>query len=316
MASWSTLPAEIKLQIWGDVAKDPRTPSGNNVNGGGVKIRCAGYSLVSREWHSFGVFTRKIFSRLTITQHDFDMLRSLDHGQHKFIKYLWLRIELQKYTWYVKCQHCFYILLHLPLLLYFFAPFFFFSTWLTLLDSDHCTEPEDAQWHGTNTVIVEQAIKDFFGIISAWSDSQGGVPEDVTLEISIHSPSDREHHFKPFDFDAVPVPELPSCDTATAPASGPSVDTSHPIWQAGANSVRRLFGRSALDARWDGPLLPAYFITGFVIRRQTRRRLSPLAACCILQALPNLQIVSVEFWREFTKVEQDMADSGKCSTSQ
>jgi hypothetical protein len=178
---------------------------------------------------------------------------------------------------------------------------------------------ENAEEHGKNIDIVQEVIEQFFLVLRACAIpiDTGGMPEDVTLEISIHSPSDRGHYFKPFDFDAVPitVPELPSSDTAPVSDTS-SFDTYHDLSHAGAGPVRRLFGRSALDVRWDEPLLPVNFITGLVVRRQTRRRLTPLGACRILQALPNLQTVSVEFWREWTQFEQDMADPGEHSTSQ
>ena len=271
----------MKLSIWEDVADDPRTEWGANINHGGIKKRLSPYCLVSREWHEF--FASRLFRRLTVSKElEFSQLRQLGFNQKKFVKHIWLRIDLATYP----CE----------------------LSWAA----------EDAVWHGKNIGIVERTLEKFFDemawygswLIDEPDESYGG----MTLEISIHSPSDREHCFRGFyDFDAEP-------NLAPSWPLGPCfVAAGHPVGAAQYNQqdaivpYLRLFGYSALDARMNRRLFVLRFITRLVVRRQTRRRLTPPAACLILKALPNLEEVAVEFWREFSVFEQARADCGEDS---
>jgi hypothetical protein len=195
-------------------------------------------------------------------------------------------------------------------------------------DCGQCHEEEDAVWHGRNTALTEKAIVDFFYVIYDLETKaiyNGAALANVILEISIHSPSDEMHYFKSYDFNVTsdaktdqfaalfnglnPVPTPPPHNP---PQVVPHADTPHRELEPGEiGPIRRLFGRSAMDVRFAVPLAPLNCITRFVVRRQTRRRLNAIGMCRILAALPDLQAVDVELWREWTALEQQMADQGK-----
>ncbi|KAK4101942.1 hypothetical protein N658DRAFT_495881 [Parathielavia hyrcaniae] len=144
------------------VAEDPRTGPGRNVNNGGVKMRLTGYCLVRWEWHEF--FASKIFHKKTVTQHEVGHLGGLCHWQLKYLKHLWLRVQLPRY------------------------------------DCGQGNDLELAKEHGNSTEWLEGAFEDLFVQLGVLLNPHRiGVSEGVTLEISINSPSDREHHFKQFD---------------------------------------------------------------------------------------------------------------------
>lgn len=272
------MPAELRLSIWEYVADDPKTEWGANISHGGVKRRLSTYCLVAREWHEF--FASRLFRKLTVSKDlEFMQLRQLSFNQKKFIKHIWLRIDLAMYPY------------------------------------EQCWETEGAVWHGTNIGIAAATLVEFFcqmawhgsWLVSEPDESSGG----MTLEISIHSPSDRQHHFRNlYDFDAEPDPTRPwlsdPFDAPDCPFGGAQYDRENAIVP-----FLRLFGHSALDVQLNGRLPVLRFITRLVVRRQTRRRLTPPAACLILKALPNLEEVAVEFWREFSVFEQARADHGQ-----
>jgi hypothetical protein len=195
-------------------------------------------------------------------------------------------------------------------------------------DCGQCHEEEDAVWHGRNTALTEKAIADFFGVIfdlEIKAICNGAALANVMLEISIHSPSDEMHYFQSYDFNVTsdakidhfaalfnglnPVPAPPP---HSPPQVVPHADTPHRKLEHGEiGPIRRLFGRSAMDVRFAFPLAPLNCITRFVVRRQTRRRLSAIGMCYILGALPDLEAVDIELWREWTILEQQMADQGQ-----
>ncbi|KAK3900367.1 hypothetical protein C8A05DRAFT_17314, partial [Staphylotrichum tortipilum] len=234
------------------------------------------YSLVSWEWHDF--FAGKLFERLTVTPGpDFARLPVLAHGQGARVKHLWLRIPLAPYT----------------------------CNW--------CRSPEDARWHGQNIDTVQATIDRFLTRLLYWS-WRAGFPTHATLEISIHSPSDRLHGYGHYDMDAVPEGlgrALPSegSDTVDPAAQHTlSMYQTTPVNRLGA--TWRLYGRTAMDLRYQGELTKADFITRLLIRRQTRRRLTPASTCQLLAALPNLEELALEFWREPTALDQQATDTG------
>lgn len=275
--------------VWEHVATNPRQAWGCNLNGGGFKKRLAGYASVSREWNEF--FASKMFRKLTVNQLDLSALSTLLPGHRKFVKHIWLRVMLYQY------------------------------------DCNQCHEKEDAVCHGKNTDATEDAIEHLFFIMDEWclGERDGLIPTDVTLEISIHSPSDKLHYFQVYDFDVTPdddarefasvsngLGSVPMCLPDDPLQRAFRVDTPHRHINYGdIGPICRLFGRSAIDARFEAPLIPIPFITRFMVRRQTRRRLNGPAMRCILAALPNLQAVAVEFWREWTAYEQQSADHGE-----
>jgi hypothetical protein len=131
----------------------------------------------------------------------------------------------------------------------------------------------------------------------------------VTLELSIHSPGDY-NHFQHYGFDADPDPE------SVGDTMQPIHDPAHGYEEgtrrgAGLEQIRRLWGFNPIDINSYWPLGWIDFITGLVIRRQTRRHLTPQGLSRILKALPNLDTLAVEFWRGWTEWEQNLTDTGQ-----
>ncbi|KAL2195718.1 hypothetical protein P885DRAFT_39936, partial [Corynascus similis CBS 632.67] len=185
----------------------------------------------------------------------------------QWTKYIWLRIELDPY------------------------------------DCGDCCQPESNYTHGKNTDVTERAMLEFFQIMSWWSYNYYG--DGITLEISIHSPSDREHAFRSFDFDAVPNHESPEANL-----SHPAYDPGHdPSWARKAGAIRRLFGRGAMPVEFGCSLPTAEIISRLVVRRQTRRRMTPTGYAHIFSALKCLKSTAIEFWREWPALEQQNADN-------
>lgn len=132
----------------------------------------------------------------------------------------------------------------------------------------------------------------------------------VTLELSIHSPSDRCHQFKHYQFDSDAIRHPVYNDPAHGFVEG---GTSTPSM----NSIMRLYGSNPIDIGSASiqPLPTVDHITKLVIRRLNRRRLAPQGLARILRALPNLHTLHVETWREWTQWQCQLADVGKIYTS-
>lgn len=236
----------MQHHILGYVAEDPINGWGKNINRGGAKRRLASYAVVCSGWRAF--FEPRLFRKLTVTQRDFQQLRRLEPRAKQWTKYIWLRIELDPY------------------------------------DCGDCCQPESNYTHGKNTDVTERAMLEFFQIMSWWSYNYYG--DGITLEISIHSPSDREHAFRSFDFDAVPNHESPEANL-----SHPAYDPGHdPSWARKAGAIRRLFGRGAMPVEFGCSLPTAEIISRLVVRRQTRRRMTPTGYARTLNANSYLML--------------------------
>ncbi|KAL2184868.1 hypothetical protein L209DRAFT_405506 [Thermothelomyces heterothallicus CBS 203.75] len=142
-----------------------------------------------------------------------------------------------------------------------------------------------------------------------WSIGYSG--DGFTLEISIHSPSDREHAFGSFDFDAVlDSGTLPNSEPSGSGPPRPAYDRDHnPRWARKVGAIRRLFGRGAMPVEFSCMLPPVEIINRLVVRRQTRRRMTPTGYAHIFSALTCLKSTTLEFWREWPALEQQDADN-------
>ncbi len=164
-------------------------------------------------WHRF--FATKLFGRLTVTPGpDFDQLRDMAHGQCAAIRHLWLRIPLAPY------------------------------------DCTQCNHPESTELHRANVNTVQHAIRGIVNIMMSWDPKRNGYPENVTLEISIHSWSDRCHGFAAYDFDAVPEGLEgvgPDDDPLVHQALSHHAFVHHPQVGDEQRATWRLFGHHAMD---------------------------------------------------------------------
>jgi hypothetical protein len=101
-----------------------------------------------------------LYSHLTLTQSCLNKFRKLVRRQRGLLKHVWLRVELGTYT----CPSC--------------------KTYKSM--PERCPDEQ----------IVETAIWELFSILSAWQMAQYPIPDQLTLEVSMYSPSDSQHCFK------------------------------------------------------------------------------------------------------------------------
>ncbi|KAF4982355.1 hypothetical protein FZEAL_2007 [Fusarium zealandicum] len=274
---WDTLPVEIQTPILGYLlpsihagGRDAQSfqnpkPSAIDVLYGSL-APCA---AVCRDWQEF--LERNLLGKLIIHQRDVNSLCRLKPRQIDLVRHLWLRVELLPY------------------------------------DCPSCNTPESRGTSDRNHLIVQNALIKLSTILSGWTDrghsNSAAHGSGLTLEISVHSPSDSKHWFKNILFSDVSESEVDRV----------RVNRSHG-WLNGqlfvkpnCNTVARLFG----DPIYLAPRvrLPAMrSVKHFVIRRQTRRFLSKETLDRILGSLPNLESMQLELWRRQNRTEQGSYD--------
>lgn len=233
----------------------------------------ARFATVSREWKT--IIEQKTFSRLTLESsrlRDFDKITK---PRKQLVRYIWLCIELQEYS----CSQC-----------------------------EH---EETDLWHESNTNIIENVLRQTFGILSSWKTNG-----TLTLDFSVHSPSDAMHQFKYIQFWPDNKDISQSCQEITnvrEPDHG-CVNNSQ-VSKPSEQSINRLFEDIEMPAGfWEGlPSLSA--ITRLLLRRQTRRRWEPRDLEKLIRLLPNLREICYEPWREWSRVDQrwtDQSESAEC----
>lgn len=265
LPQWPLLPLEIRLQVLEAVAQNPSrlesTIDGPTANALQAKTHFAKYAAVCKEWQA--IFEPRLYGHLRITQSCFSKFNKLVRRQRGLLKHIWLRVELGTYT----CPSC----------------------------KDRKGMPERCP----DEQIVERAIWELFSIISTWKMEQFPLPDQLTLEISMYSPSDSQHCFRE-DLHLGPD-SLGSKDIESYQSR--IYDRYHG-WTCGRRHERPPLGAISrliqpVYAKL-APTLPRIdFVTSFLICRQTRRRLSPLALRQILQSLPNLVNIDYEPWRGY-----------------
>jgi hypothetical protein len=172
-----------------------------------------------------------------------------------------------------------------------------------------------------NSLIVE-GLEDLFSILSAWQP--GG---ELTLDISVYSPSDSQHRFNYLTFEPDTTPD--TCDEhrlaerpmLSKPCNnyhGPSAGGQSPVptFEAINKVFEEIMGESPFDddeqeRRWwqQLPLVPA--VTGVLLRQQTRRRWKPDALAQMFACMPGLREIHYEPWREWLDIQQRWTDKGE-----
>ena len=268
---WPLLPLECRLQVLEAVAHNPsRTGRTDGIDrptadASQAKAHFAKYTAVCKDWQAF--FEPRLYSHLAITQSCFGMFSEFVRRQRGLLKHISLRIKLGTYT----CPSC-----------------KDFEGMLGLRCADG--------------YIVEGAIRDLFYILSAWNMEQLPLPERLTLEISMYSPSDSRHCFKG---DLHLGPDSMGSEDIKSYQS--RIHDQYHGWCLGRrkelpplDAISRL--TRFIDTKLP-PTLPAInFVTSFLMRRQTRRRLNPHALRRILQSLPNLANIDFEPWRGYLRI--------------
>lgn len=185
--------------------------------------------------------------------------------------------------------------------------YIWYSIELLNYDCTECDLDETESVMEANQATVKDGIRAMFLTLS-----KRPFNGDMTLDISIHSPSDSQHHFKYIQFE--PANTLFSHDrpkSALHYDPGHSSSTPHPSIAA----IDRVFpdidlvegeGNFWTSVPW------VSCITHILLRRQTRRRWDPIALSRITACLPNLQDMCFEPWREWGRMMQRRTDIRKC----
>lgn len=291
--SWGFLPAEVRNQIVGLILQ-------NNCNLGS----CA---AVSREWQVMIEYHN--LARIHLTPERIAGLNEMTHRSRAFVRYIWLRVELEEYD----CVNC--------------APEDF-EKW-ELGDED-------------NNLIVE-SIEGLFYALSKWENDG-----ELLLDISVYSPSDSKHWFRYLTFEPDNPPNEYAMGRSPEPMpfhggfqhgwsdgreEGPRWDydpnkafLQDPISQYAIDKVfQEIMREGPFDSEpaeparpRDGeeqwwkqlPLVPA--VTGLLLRQQNRRRWRPTSLAHMFSRFPSLHEIHYEPWREWADSRQEQADAGEC----
>ncbi|RDL35210.1 uncharacterized protein BP5553_07141 [Venustampulla echinocandica] len=282
---WDRLPFEVRLLILEALIQHQRCSSKSkpavakpdNTLATTLDGGPAGYASVCREWRA--VFEKNIFHRLVLHQQDLEEFGNLVRFQKELVKHIWLRIELDLYT-------C-----------------------LT------CREGENKLMKRKNNDTIKQAIYKLFSILSSWEEHHSRNNRGLTLEISIHSPSDSQHHFQDHRIHAVD-----DCVEPTQDFGGTVIydyihgwDNRRRVHSLRLSSIFSLFGHP-VDVRFRQKFPSVSVVKHLLIRRQTRRKLWPTTLQQILKRLPKLESLYYEPWRQLSRSLRETYDEGYTTT--
>lgn len=264
--NWSRFPGEIQIMILENVAD----PDSNDA----VPWRNQQTNPCKRAFSQYATvckpwqafFEPANFRTITISETGFVRLAKIHACRQLLIKKLWLRITLPSYG------------------------------------CGECLMAEYLATQAGNGRIVQGAIEDLFRVLSTWQrDESNG----MTLQLSVHSPSDSEHFFSglhvaynsqlPLTRKKCQVPQRLHAMTHIfddPPQPNPGLGFE--------NHANRIF--RGINAHWSGTGHPlprqVPFITEFQIRRHTRRQLQLMTTRDILECLPNLTSLKLEIWNQ------------------
>jgi hypothetical protein len=179
-----------------------------------------------------------------------------------------------------------------------------YSIELQEYDCTACDLYETEATRETNQTLVKDGLRKILYTLSGCPSSG-----DLTLDISVHSPSDSQHQFKYIRFEpanrpashSVPVPTSCHDSVHTSTVSLPSI-----------TAIERIFPDIELEHEfWTSiPRIPC--VTHLLLRRQTRRRWEPITLGQLLVCFPNLQELYFEPWREWGRLNQRSSDIRTC----
>ncbi|EHK40691.1 uncharacterized protein TrAtP1_004022 [Trichoderma atroviride] len=229
------------------------------------------------------------FARIRLTPSRLAKFDSMTSRNRSLVRYLWLCLELDKYC----CIDC-----ALP-------------TWVFNTNDD---EGE----------VIMTALQKLFSVLSTW-----GSESNLSLDISVYSPSDSEHWFPHLTFE----PDIPwntgGHDRVVEQAGrARAADDQHDLNNVNVEdhtpraAIDRVFGEimnqddafllpftndEQEDEWWQQlPLAPA--VTSVLLRQQNRRRWKPRALAQMLSRLPMLRQLYYEPWREWGNGKQESRD--------
>ncbi|KAI1129425.1 hypothetical protein F5Y10DRAFT_290968 [Nemania abortiva] len=227
------------------------------------------YATVSKEWQIF--FEKHIFHRLVLRQSQikkFGQLFQTQGQRRELLRHLWLRIELPKYDLNTSIEYE--------------------------------TEPEANK----NDQIVTKAVWQLLEILSSWR----GKDAELTLELSVNSPSDSQHYLVPEyplgEGDIYPHFEKEDC---TYKGFHAHMSRKRRRRRINAHKIRerecqlnRIFDR-CFDLDIETAKIPqhsqlsrAQVVKKLLIRRQYVCSFSSDALFKIIESLPGLESISLE----------------------
>ncbi|WDK09169.1 hypothetical protein CGRA01v4_00447 [Colletotrichum graminicola] len=226
---------------------------------------------VCKEWKA--TLEKESFRQLKLQQTCLaDMETMIDARKARLIKHIWLNIKLRPYT----CRSCQFA--------------------------------ESYSWFCSNNRLAKQAIVKLFSILSCWPVKEGA---DLTLELSIQSPSDKEHFFKNLYFGDEDD-DLTFDWSRRQPHDSHSKRLFHDSrhgWENGrqindpdTSAIRRIFEPLDFKIREDLPRVNA--VTRFILRRQCRRQIEPQLLGSLFDKLPRLQSLIYEPWQSWDSFAQ------------
>ncbi|KAI3328998.1 hypothetical protein HD806DRAFT_481340 [Xylariaceae sp. AK1471] len=208
----------------------------------------------------------KNFRQLKLQVSCLDDFQYMVTRQRKLVHHVWLNIDLPRYT----CRSC---------------------KW-----------QESESWISRNDSIIRKAISKLFSILSTWDPADS----NLTLELSVQSPSDSEHWFKNYYF-GTSIEDKHTTPETENQLQEVAYKWHHPKhnWIDGrqvatpnSQALLRLFG--TVHLHFPEALSEVRVVTSFVIRRQVRRRFTATTLRLLFEKLPRLEHIIWEPWREWS----------------
>ncbi|KAK1852462.1 hypothetical protein CCHR01_04907 [Colletotrichum chrysophilum] len=226
---------------------------------------------VCREWQA--TLEKENFRRLKVQISCLDDMETVvGLRQAQLVRHIWLNIDLKPYN----CRNC--------------------------------TSIEGFNQCRGNISMVQKAIVKLFSILSQWPVVEGA---ELTLELSVQSPSDKEHWAKNLHFGGGDEHENSAAEWS---GNQPFHDPKHgwingrQVQAPGEGALLRIFEPvGILGFKESLPQVNA--ATRFILRRQCRRNIVPPALRSIFDALPRLQSLTFEPWQFWNKWEQTLIES-------
>lgn len=264
MAVWADLPPEISALIFKAVTRDLiqwRNDTRNRMAQQEPVGERYTLSRCSRVCKAWQPFFEKlIYRQLIIDQKAMGWLDKIDRRHRGHVEHIWLKIYLHKY------------------------------------DCSACLWPEPS-YEEFNSRLVGRYVRQLFLILRRWSLDQGSMLRQPNLEISAHSMSDMEHVFMYTTFFETNINATGSLKLLSPTVTAKELVGVIPrAFEPTIESLDRIFGY--LQPSPVG-LPKVDKLKRFIIRRQTRQRLSPQFLMNVFDNLPNLECLHYETWREF-----------------
>jgi hypothetical protein len=193
--------------------------------------------------------------------------------------------------------------------------YIWYSIELQSYDCLDCNHYEPGDEYRAIAVAIQDGIRTMFHTLSKRSHSG-----DMTLDLSIYSPSDAEHYFKYIRFE--PAHALSRSRMRGQASHHVPVHSTPPSLHA----VLKIFARLLcpdLDAsghmtslsgeKFWASVPQISCVTRLLLRRQTRRQWVPIAISQLLAHFPNLEDLVIEPWSTGVNEVEMNTDKRKCS---